>query len=268
MKGRLLMWLIVALISNGASRTTFALPVTTLDPSAFAPATNVTGAFEGVTLLSFSLDTVGSLSSGLPLYAPSYAPVYATNPFDPTPNFTGSVFSSTPSVGYGYFGMWGGIDGSCFSVCTPPNRPDGFGTNLLIEFASPVSSVSILDVGNWANGVQMEAFNASNQIVGSCLPTFGILPVGNYGCYSVLNNGYADSGGYTEETSISATNSGGISRVLVGGYNNSFNVSTIQYTARAPEIDPTSAASGLTLLLGGLLVLRGRRPIERDSTAA
>ena len=27
---------------------------------------------------------------------------------------------------------------------------------------------------------------------------------------------------------------------------------------RAPEIDPASAASGLTLLLGGLAVLRGR----------
>jgi hypothetical protein len=37
-------------------------------------------------------------------------------------------------------------------------------------------------------------------------------------------------------------------------------------TARAvvaPEIDPTSAASGLTLLLGGLVVLRGRRPGQR-----
>jgi hypothetical protein len=31
----------------------------------------------------------------------------------------------------------------------------------------------------------------------------------------------------------------------------------------APEIDPTSAASGLTLLLGGLVVLRGRRPGQR-----
>jgi LPXTG-motif cell wall-anchored protein len=27
----------------------------------------------------------------------------------------------------------------------------------------------------------------------------------------------------------------------------------------APEIDPTSAASGLVLLVGGLLVLRGRK---------
>jgi hypothetical protein len=30
----------------------------------------------------------------------------------------------------------------------------------------------------------------------------------------------------------------------------------------APEIDPASAASGLTLLLGSLLVLRGRRPLK------
>jgi hypothetical protein len=31
----------------------------------------------------------------------------------------------------------------------------------------------------------------------------------------------------------------------------------------APEIDPSSAASGLTLLLGGLVVVRGRRPGQR-----
>jgi hypothetical protein len=33
----------------------------------------------------------------------------------------------------------------------------------------------------------------------------------------------------------------------------------ISLTSSAPEIDPASAASGLTLLLGSLLVLRGRR---------
>jgi hypothetical protein len=32
--------------------------------------------------------------------------------------------------------------------------------------------------------------------------------------------------------------------------------------AKAPEIDPASAATGLTLLLGGLAVLRGRRKLE------
>jgi hypothetical protein len=32
------------------------------------------------------------------------------------------------------------------------------------------------------------------------------------------------------------------------------------FATTAPEIDPSSATSGLTLLLGGLLVFRGRRP--------
>jgi hypothetical protein len=38
-------------------------------------------------------------------------------------------------------------------------------------------------------------------------------------------------------------------------------------TLAAPEIDPTSTASGLTLLLGSLLVLRSRRPVKLDSAA-
>jgi hypothetical protein len=268
MQRRLLMWLVVALIANGASlRTAHAQFVTTLDPGAFAPGTNVTDAFAGVTLSTFSLNVVGSLPpNGLPLYAPSYAPVYAAKPGDPTTNFPSSVFSSTPSLGFGYGAMWGGVDGSCFSVCTPPNRPDGFGTNLLVQFASPVTSVGILDIGNWANGVYMEAFNASNQIVGFCDPAVGVLAVGNYGCFSVLDNTLAE-GGYEEETSILASNSSGIAKILIGGYNESFDMSKIQYTTRAPEIDPTSSASGLSLLLGALLILRGRRPMNLNSSA-
>jgi hypothetical protein len=38
-------------------------------------------------------------------------------------------------------------------------------------------------------------------------------------------------------------------------------------TFQAPEIDPTSAASGLTLLLGTLVVLRGRRSVKPDNAA-
>ncbi len=263
MKRRFVMWLIVlGLIASGTSPwPARAQSVTALDPSAFAPGTNVTGAFPGVTLLSFSLDVVGSLPpNGLPLYAPSYAPVYATNA-ENAPDFTGSVFSSAASSDSGYGPMWGGIDGSCFSVCTPPNRPDGFQTNLLVEFASSVSSVSIFDIGNAFNGVYMEAFNASDQIVGYCDPTVGVLPVGNYGCFSVINNSDPDSGGYEQETSIQASSTSGISKILIGGLNNSADISTIKYTAYAPEIDPNSAASGLALLVGGLLVLRGRKKL-------
>lgn len=35
-------------------------------------------------------------------------------------------------------------------------------------------------------------------------------------------------------------------------------------TVSAPEIDPASAASGLSLLVGGVLVLRGRKPIRTE----
>lgn len=35
-------------------------------------------------------------------------------------------------------------------------------------------------------------------------------------------------------------------------------------TVTAPEIDPASAASGLALLVGGVLVLRGRKPLRTE----
>jgi hypothetical protein len=269
MKGNLSMWLVVALIASGTSlRTAQAQSVMTVDPGTFAPGTNVTGAYAGVTLLSFSLnDVIGTAPNGLPLYAASYGSVYAVNPGLAAPGFTGAVFSATPASSDTYFNMLGGIDGSCFSACAPPDRPDMFGTNLLVEFASPVSSVSILDVGNVNNGVYMEAFNSSNQIVGDCVTDVGFIqPSGNYGCYSVLNNGFSDSGGYTQETSIQSSNSVGISKILIGGDGDVSNISTIKYTTvSAPEIDPTSVTGGLSLLLGGLLVLRGRRPMKLGS---
>lgn len=41
-----------------------------------------------------------------------------------------------------------------------------------------------------------------------------------------------------------------------GQYHHYFNLSS---PAAAPEIDPASALAGLTLLIGGLAVIRGRR---------
>jgi hypothetical protein len=162
--------------------------------------------------------------------------------------------------------MWGGVDASCFSQCSPPDRPDGFGTNLLVSFDAPVTSVSVFNIGDIFNGVYMEAFDSSNQAVGFCETAFNPQAMGNYGCYSVLNQG--GEGSYETETSVLASSSGGISKILIGGYNNSYSMSSIKYTTAAPEIDPTSAASGLTLLLGGLLVLCGRRVVKLDSSAA
>jgi hypothetical protein len=48
-----------------------------------------------------------------------------------------------------------------------------------------------------------------------------------------------------------------------------YNVTSLQVVrTRAPEISPASAASGLTLLLGGLAVLRGRRPKKLTSAVS
>jgi hypothetical protein len=258
-----LMWLVVALIANGASQTVHA-QVTTLDPNDFAPGTNVSGAFAGVTLESFSLNVIGSVPNGdnpLPLYAPSYAPVYAATP--PEPLTVTSIFS--PSTAGEVWWQMGEMGGACFTACTAltANLPPNFlGTDLLISFANPVSSVSVLDDGNSMNGLEMEAFNASNQEIGNCdINGIGPQPVGNYGCYSVLA---LEGIGFQDHEETETTLSGAISKILIGGQNVGEYMSTIQYTSApntfgAPEIDPTSAASGLTLLLGGLMVLRGRR---------
>jgi hypothetical protein len=270
MKSRPLMCLVVALITNATSLgIANAQSVTTLDPSAFAPGTNVTDAFAGVTLSAFSLLRQNPLDD-VPQWVPSYAPVYSAA----ANSQVGPGFSSSSTSLFSWGAMWGALDGSCFSECSHLNSSGGslsnstqlnsFGTNLLVSFAAPVNSVSILDSGNFENGVFMEAFDASNQMVGFCAPTAGVIqPLGNYGCYSVLSNPFVvGEGDYELETSISASTSGGISKVLIGGYNEGYSMSTIQYTTRAPEIDPASAASGVSLLLGVLLVLRGRRPME------
>jgi hypothetical protein len=264
---KIMIGLAFALLANGISSSTYAQPVTTIDPSSVASGTNVTGAYAGVTLLTVSLnqDPVGFLPSGEPLLAPIFGSVYSVTGGASTPCFGGSVFSSSPTFNDTYGNMLGGIDGSCFTACPLSDSSEGFAIpNLLVEFASPVSAVSILDLTNVNNGIYMEAFNSSNQIVGSCITDVGVAqPDGNYGCYSVLNNGFEDSGGYVQETSLQS--SGGISKILIGGDSNVGNISAIKYTSfAAPEIDPTSAASGMMLMLGGLLVLRGRRPMGFD----
>jgi len=62
-----------------------------------------------------------------------------------------------------------------------------------------------------------------------------------------------------------------IVKAQYGGGNTNYNPGEIDVigsystatAAAAPEIDPASATSAMTLLFGGLLVLRGRRPGQR-----
>ena len=251
MKRRVGMWLVMALLANAALlRTVQAQWVTTLDPSLFTPGQDISNAFAGVTLSTMSLMPDGiDPVTGIPLSVPSYAPVYAAGDFF-SPSATGS---ST-------FGDWGpfgrSLTDNCLQVCNK-----GPGANLqsmlLVDFNSPVSMVSALQIANDFNGEMLQAFNSSDQLLGYCFPSIGDLqPVGNYGCYSVVNNN--DFQHTQVETSFAASD---ISKVLLGGYNMSDQIGAIE-VVRAPEIDPTSAASGLMLLAGGLVVLRGRKKLH------
>jgi hypothetical protein len=252
MKGRLLMWLVVALIANGASLTVHAQSVTTLDPSFFAPGTNVSNAFAGLTLSAMTLVPDGTTSSGAPIFNATYAPVYAD----------GDLFSTQPSPASPvYANNWGGqllgASNLCLQACTPDADTELSVTSLLISFNQPVDMVTALQIDNPMNGMEMQAFNSSNQLVGYCFAADGsVEPQGNYGCYTVLSK-CGDS--VTCETALSVTTPY-ISKVLVGGFDMPDEIGRVQVSVSAPEIDPASAASGLTLLLGALLVLLGRRP--------
>lgn len=241
MKSRLLMWLVVALITSGGSlRTVDAQSATTLDPNSFASGQNISNAFSGVTLFSMSLVPGTVAGNPFTVWTPSYAPVYAV----------GDFFSSSSSSAAG----WGSNSGlSCFQGCLG-SQGSNFGTNLLLDFNRPVTMVSVFQTGNAFNGVDLQAFNSSNQLVGYCGATPGhAQSVGNYGCYSVINGAIQQ---WQVDTSVSAS---AISKILIGGFNNGGDeISAIRY-AGAPEIDSASAASGLALLLGSLVVLRGRR---------
>jgi hypothetical protein len=253
------MWLVVALITNATSLgIANAQSVITLNPDAFASGTDISNAFAGATLSAMSFVSAGTDPvTGIPLWSPTYAPVYAD----------GSLFASGTQAEY-----WGTIvqpvSGDCFQVCDSSNfqqttMADGAVTNLLVTFNSPVSFANALQMGNFANGEFFDAFNSSDQLVAQCIPGFDTPPIGNYGCYSVLNTQYQSSA-YLLETSVTAPD---ITKILLGGYNTEARIGTIE-AVRAPEIDPASAASGLTLLLGGLMVLRGRRAPSLQPGAA
>jgi hypothetical protein len=219
--------LIAALIATGVAHA----KTVTIHSGSVAPGTNVTGAFAGVTLLTFSVVNVGTLPSGAPLEVPSYGSVYADSVGPGQQLSVTSVFSTNPSPANSepWYGLSNGIPGSCLTACSAYDLPFLFGTPLLIEFASPVKSVTISEDEDSYNGVYMEAFNSSDQIVGNCGTSAGApQPVGNYGCYSVLTNPQPLSSNQRMETSISSNR--GIRKILIGGYNNGVAIWKIKYT--------------------------------------
>jgi len=253
MRSRLFTWLAVAITANGASVATTQAQSVTLDPGTFATGTDISNAFPGVTLQAMSLQTLtNDAVTGLPVWTPTFAPVYAGQGGLFNPSSTGSsAFSWGP---YLIPPMT-----SCLQECT--GLDPFFGTNLLVSLNQPVSMTSVLQTGEFDNGVLLQAFNSSDRVVGYCLSApGGPQPVGSYGCYTIKDSNGFDNFNLTTSVSIGGAD---ISKILIGAYNNGGDaISRIHFGA--PEIDTASLASGLTLLLGGLLILRGSRPIKLD----
>ena len=228
-----------------------------IDPNNFTSGQAITAT--GVTLETETVVQAGMDSTGNLLYAPTFGAVYSynmgagcmdgafpcaavgTSLFAPSP--TGAL-PNTPNFGAG--GFWGTQYSDtpafeCSLNCVL--NADAAGSILLrIDFAHPTDFVDALGFFNGGDPTEITAFDSAGNMV------------------DIAFNGVGSGGGWGHATVTTATPD--ISTVLIGGHDSFRGINVIDYSrvpTPAPEIDTASAASGLTLLLGGLVVLRGRR---------
>lgn len=229
----------------------------TIDPNSVGSGQAINA--PGVTLETETVVQAGTDSTGNPLYVPSiFGPVYSdnvaascfgaaqcpvvgTNLFAPSP--TGAL-PTTPNFGAG--GFWGtqfndtpALD--CSQNCVFGAAAAG-SVLLRVDFAVPTDFVDALGFFNGGDPTEITAFDSAGNMVGQGF------------------NGVGSGFGWGNATVTTATPD--ISTVLIGGHDSFRGINAIDYSrvpTAAPEIDTASAASGLSLLFGGLLVLRGRR---------
>jgi hypothetical protein len=261
MNGKILRMFAVGLTVGSLLSEIAPAQVVTIDPNSFASGQVINT--PGVTLETETLLEV-TTANGYPQYAETFSAVYAascgvsypcsstTYPSPLGPNvFAPSPTGALPGMdANGSSGFWGddNIGGSAQLHCSQNCLLSGVNpsaTGLMVNFAQPTNYVDVLASNSGEDPTEVIAFNSAGVIVGSAFddgtPSGG---GGNDLSYGVGN--------------ISITTAGAqISTVLIGGSLSYQTVGQISYAA--PEIDPTSAASGLTLLLGGVMVLRGRR---------
>jgi hypothetical protein len=241
--------------------------VITINPNNFANGQVINA--PGVTLETETFVSAGTDSNGNPQYVPTfYGPVYsaviAAGCGPQCPPIGNSVFAPSSSGGLplpnndnaGPGGWWGvegdfGANINCSQNCLVNSALQG-AIVLRLDFAQPTDYVNVLAFFNGGDPTEMLAFDAVGNPIGGS-----------------ENGEDTTAGGWGDLNVTTATDD--ISTVLIAGDRSFRAINEIQYGSaptQAPEIDPTSAASGLTLLLGGLLVLRGRRPMKLDSAAA
>ena len=224
---------------------------TTIDPNDYGNGQVITApgaTFETESLVQTGTDFNGS--PGVPSYTPVFGPVYSFNvgtncvsvecPVVGTSVFAPSPSGALPSAPFGYNsgGFWGN-NGSilgCSENCV-------FGGDqsesifLRINFANPTDFVDALAFSSGGDSTILTAFDSAGDEVGQA--TSGLSTNPNWG-YAVV-----------------ATSTADISTVLIGGADSYRQINEITYNV--PEIEPATTAGGVTLLLGGFAVLRGRR---------
>jgi hypothetical protein len=214
-----------------------------------------------------TLEYQGNVMSGTSTYLPSGFVTQNPDPPLPTSPVTGTLTASIMLSGsisandlelVSYGASFSGSNGTSFSLYAGPGPapivPNGpldlcSGTGSCIDLTTAhgaITGATIDFLSNVYNGSQFEA-------------TIG--PTGD--SYSYL---YANSNGTCEDMFYQIANSSGF---YYPG--RTINPCTVQVSntragdwtvTRTPEIDPASAAGGLTFFLGGLVVLRGRRTRE------
>jgi hypothetical protein len=197
-----------------------------INASDYPIGTDISNAIPGVTM------SYASIPFGID---PETISTLAAIPYTPSP-----LTIQSGTFGYGAFNTLGGDTGGL----------DGLGPGgLLLEFAHPIDAFSFVSEDFDGDPTFAGLFDSSgNTIVTGLTSETASDCVRNAGRCEYFNTG----GAIQSSTPISA--------ILIGGSDEEAFILSINATpVSAPEIDPTSAASGLTLLLGGLLVLRGRR---------
>ena len=183
--------------------------------------TNISNAIPGVSLSFITLSSPGERpSSGTAL--------------------SSVLFTATPlSIG-------SSEDGDPNSVLGGPTGGDTFQNLILLQFAQPVSYFSFVALSDSGDPVVADIFNSSGIDIANPIFPQGPCAISNpvSGRCEYSNVG----GSYQSSTPIST--------LMIGSISAEADVLSI----KAPEIDSSSAASALTLLLGSLMVLGSRRP--------
>jgi hypothetical protein len=174
-------------------------------------------------------------------------------------NVTGNGFTGTLS-GYPepmYYGV--GVSGeTSFSMAFSSPAGRDFGAYLAVSGPTQLTSLGLSPVNYLYSPYMQEYGQLTTSLLdithaGVYTGTFSMSTDVGFGpAHSTSPTGYADfvgDGTFTVDVASSCT----------GDVCGPLHVTSVDYSFAAPEIDPASLGAGLALLVGGLLVLRGRR---------